>query len=179
MTGFRGFVLTSATGARSWVTPDVAQRAGDRAGDGLGQRRVVDLAERQRSRHRAPARRLEPRHVAALLVDRDDRLRRDADRRRQRPQLLRVADVAREEDDAAEPGVELAQQPRRRHLACEAGQDAGPREPLQRRAHPFTAPAVRPKAMRRCTSRKKTITGIAVSVEAAISAPQSVLRLVP
>ena len=46
-------------------------------------------------------------------------------------------------------------------------------------AHPFTEPAVRPKAMRRCTSRKKTITGIAVSVEAAISAPQSVLRLVP
>ena len=31
----------------------------------------------------------------------------------------------------------------------------------------------------RWTRRKKTITGIAVSVDAAISAPQSVLRLVP
>ena len=77
------------------------------------------------------------------------------------------------------PGVELAQEPVGRRLAGEPGQDAGPREPLERGAHPLTEPAVRPKAMRRCTSRKKTTTGIAVSVEAAISAPQSVLRLVP
>ena len=33
--------------------------------------------------------------------------------------------------------------------------------------------------IRRCTSRKNTITGTAVSVDAAISAPQSVFRLVP
>src|SRR5207302_7486756 len=46
-------------------------------------------------------------------------------------------------------------------------------------AHPRTAPEVRPNAIRRCTSRKKTTTGIAVSVEAAISAPQSVWRLLP
>ena len=45
--------------------------------------------------------------------------------------------------------------------------------------HPFTAPAVSPKAIRRCTSRKKTITGIAVSVEAAMRAPQSVCLLEP
>jgi hypothetical protein len=44
---------------------------------------------------------------------------------------------------------------------------------------PFTAPAVSPKAIRRWTSRKKMTTGIAVSVDAAISAPQSVFRLVP
>src|SRR5205085_6636988 len=37
----------------------------------------------------------------------------------------------------------------------------------------FTAPAVSPNVMRRCTSRKKTTTRIAVRVEPAISAPQS------
>ena len=46
-------------------------------------------------------------------------------------------------------------------------------------AHPLTAPDVSPNAIRRWTSRKNTITGIAVSVEAAISAPQSVFLLVP
>ena len=44
---------------------------------------------------------------------------------------------------------------------------------------PSPRPAVSPKAIRRWTSRKKMTTGIAVSVDAAISAPQSVLRLVP
>ena len=46
-------------------------------------------------------------------------------------------------------------------------------------SHPLTAPDVSPNAIRRWTSRKKTTTGIAVSVEAAIRPPQSVLRLVP
>ena len=40
--------------------------------------------------------------------------------------------------------------------------------------HALTAPAVRPKTIFRCTSRKKITTGIAVSVDPAISAPQSV-----
>ena len=46
-------------------------------------------------------------------------------------------------------------------------------------AHPRTAPAVSPNMILRCTSRKNTITGIAVSVDAAISPPQSVFRLPP
>ena len=46
-------------------------------------------------------------------------------------------------------------------------------------AHPLTAPDVSPNAMRRWTRRKKITTGIAVSVDAAISPPQSVFRLVP
>src|SRR5581483_7016452 len=45
--------------------------------------------------------------------------------------------------------------------------------------YPRTAPAVSPNAILRCTSRKKMTTGIAVSVEPAISAPQSMWRLVP
>ena len=44
---------------------------------------------------------------------------------------------------------------------------------------PFTAPAVRPNAIRRCTSRKKITTGIAINVEAAITAPQSTPRAPP
>ena len=39
--------------------------------------------------------------------------------------------------------------------------------------------AVSPNPIFRCTIRKKTITGIAISVEPAIRPPQSVLRLVP
>src|SRR5262249_10358250 len=46
-------------------------------------------------------------------------------------------------------------------------------------SYPFTAPAVSPNMIRRCTRRKKMITGIAVRVEPAMSAPQSWLRLVP
>ena len=45
--------------------------------------------------------------------------------------------------------------------------------------HPRTAPAVSPNMILRCTSRKNTMTGIAVSVEAAINPPQSVFWLVP
>src|SRR5581483_6666351 len=44
---------------------------------------------------------------------------------------------------------------------------------------PLTAPAVSPNMIRFWTSRKKMITGIAVSVEPAMSAPQSWFRLVP
>ena len=43
---------------------------------------------------------------------------------------------------------------------------------------PRTAPAVRPKAIRRCTSKKKMTTGTAVKVAPAISGPHSVPRFV-
>src|SRR5262249_17400973 len=74
-----------------------------------------------------------------------------------------------------------AQDPVGRLVAREARQEAGRGEPIETRVgrHPLTAPAVRPNAMRRWTSRKKNTTGIAVSVEAAIRAPQSVVLLVP
>ena len=88
-------------------------------------------------------------------------------------------DVAREQHDAAEPVVELALEPGGCRRPGEARQDAPVRQALERAAHPLVAPAVRPKAILRWTSRKKATTGIAVSVEAAISPPQSVLRLVP
>ena len=125
-------------------------------------------------------RRLEPGHVAALLVDPDQRLGPlGADPRAQRRELRPVGDVAGEEHDAAEPTLELAPQPVGRREPLEAREEAGRGEPLEPAAHPLTAPAVSPKAIFRCTIRKKITTGIAVSVAPAISPPQSVWRLVP
>ena len=126
-----------------------------------------------------PARRLEPGDVAALLVDRDDRRGRRRGSTRSAAQLLPVPRRCARTGRRRRARRRARGEPVRRRVAREAGQDAGAREPLERAAHPLTAPAVRPKAIRRWTSRKKTTTGIAVSVEAAISAPQSVLRLVP
>ena len=50
--------------------------------------------------------------------------------------------------------------------------------PLEAR-HALTAPAVSPNEILRCTSRKKTTTGIAINVDPAISAPKSVCLLLP
>src|SRR5437870_639537 len=76
-----------------------------------------------------------------------------------------------------DPLLEPAEDPRRRLEAGEAREDAARREPLE--AHPRTAPAVSPNAIRFWTKRKKITTGIAVSVAPAIRPPQSVPRLVP
>ncbi len=51
--------------------------------------------------------------------------------------------------------------------------------PLRRSDHAFTAPAVNPKAIFRWMRMKNTTTGIAVTVDAAINAPQSVWRAEP
>src|SRR5581483_8110048 len=127
---------------------------------------------------RAPCRRLEPGHVAPFLVRRDkDVLAFGPERGRQRRHLLAVAHVAREQHDAAEPRRDLAPHPLGRREPLEAGEQAAPGE--RGEAHPLTAPAVRLNAIFRCRSRKKTTTGTAVRVEAAMSAPQSVWRAVP
>ena len=80
----------------------------------------------------------------------------------QRRELRGVADVVGEERDPAEPALEPPQHPVGRLVAGEARQQAGGGEPLD--AHDLTAPAVSPKAIRRCTSTKKMTTGTAVSV---------------
>ena len=53
------------------VHADRSELGRDRRRDGLGQRRVVDGAERGAGGVRAPRLPLEPRDVAALLVDRE------------------------------------------------------------------------------------------------------------
>ena len=124
-----------------------------------------------RIRTKAPTR-VEPRHVAALLVERDQQpLVLRPQLARQSGELLAIADVRCEEDDAAEAFGDQPPQPVGYLRSLEARQQA--------LDHPFTAPAVSPKAIRRWTKRKKATTGIAVSVDAAIKAPQSVPREVP
>ena len=176
-----GSTSTSATGARSRSIPAAASSPPIAASDAARQGGVVDRAEREVPRERAPARGLEPGDVAALLVGRHQQVRLlRTQRGRQCGHLLRLGDVAGEEDDAAEALLQQSFQPVRNGLAEEAGEETGRRsgaEPAV--AHPRTAPAVSPNPIFRCTIRKKTITGIAISVEPAIRPPQSVFRLVP
>ncbi len=162
------------------VDAGVRQLGAQRRRDALAQLDVVDDPERCVPRIRAAGRRLEPCHVAALLVDRDDEvLALRAQLGGQRAQLLAALDVPRVEDDAAEAVREAPSHPVGHGRALEAGKDAARRESLEVGHQALTAPAVRPNAILRCTSRKKMTTGIAVSVEAAMSPPQSVARLVP
>ena len=157
--------------------PQSARSARDPACDGFGQRDVVDDPEREVARVRAAVLPLEPGDVAALLVDREQQA---GERRRERTELIAVADVVREEGQPAEAAFGEAQNPVRRFVPREARQQAGRRQPVECGVgHPLTAPAVSPNAIFRCTIRKKITTGIAVRVDAAISAPQSVSRLVP
>ena len=72
ITGLSGFDVD--VGDRSEIQRDArrAELVGEGAGDLLGERDVVDRAERERAGQRAAAARFEPGDVAALLVDRDD-----------------------------------------------------------------------------------------------------------
>src|SRR5262245_19378894 len=162
------------------VDPGSGELRSERRGDTFRRRDVIDHAESCVPGVRAACRRLEPRDVAALLVDRDhDVGPLGAQIVGQATELLSALDVPRVEHDAAEPVGEVAAYPVGDGKPLESRQDAAQREPLKLMHQALTAPAVRPKAIFRWTMRKKMTTGIAVSVEAAISAPQSVARLVP
>ncbi len=122
---------------------------------------------------------LEPRHVATLFVDRDQQLGLLCpERAGQLRQLLGIAHVVGEERDPAEPSFEPARHPVRDDVPREAGLEAGRSQAVEL-GHCLTAPAVRPNAIRLCTSTKKSTTGRAVSVAAAISVAQSTPRVVP
>ena len=73
----------------------------------------------------------------------------------------------------------LALQPVGHVGADESGHERATVEPRSAavRAHPFTAPPTRPLLIRPWTMRKKTMTGTATSVEAAMTWPQSVSRV--
>ena len=179
MTGFRGIGVGVRDRGEVQIDARRGQLARDRACDRLGQRHVVDGAEREVAGVRAAVLGLEPRHVAALLVDRDQELGPLAAKgARQLGELPRIADVVGEEGDPAQPSLEPARDPVRDDVAGEARLQAGRSEAVEL-AHCLTAPAVRPKAIRLCTSTKKITTGRAVSVAAAISVPQSTPRVVP
>src|SRR5213078_3077326 len=114
---------------------------------------------------------LEPRDVPGLLVQGDEQSRQ---RRGQLGQLLRIADVPREEHGTTESA---ALHPVRRGQAVEARKETGGRGGLEPASgHPRTAPAVSPNAILRWTATKKKTTGKAVSVAPAIRGPQAVPR---
>ena len=71
---------------------------------------------------------LEPGHVAALLVDRGEQ---PGQRTRQGRELLAALDVAREEDDAAEPVLGPGAKPVRRGQTLEARQQTRRRQRLE------------------------------------------------
>ena len=120
------------------------------------------------------------RDVAALLVDRDHEVvSLRAQVVRERAQLLAALDVPGIEHDTAESFGDPPPYPVRHGRALEAREHTARGEALELAHHALTAPAVRPKAIFRWTRRKKITTGIAVSVDAAMSAPQSVALLVP
>jgi len=155
------------------------ERRGDRGGHLPRQLDVVDHAEREGAGEGAAAGGLEPRHVPALLVDGDEQLRRVGSQGGvQLGYAVGIAHVVGEEGDAAETELEQATRPGRHPIAREADEEAARRQPLEL-AHCLTAPAVRPKAILRWTSTKKTTTGSAVSVAPAINVPQSTPRWVP
>ena len=134
--------------------------------------------------------------VAALLVDRDDRIRvGGVDRVGQLAQLRQRGDVRAEDAHPAEAVAQTRLQPvgqrrphetgkqGRRDLAAEAGplvrRESGVCVRCRRRcepAHPFTAPLTSPLVIRPCTKRKKMMTGTATRVDAAMTWPQSVAR---
>ena len=116
--GVRGVVQSDADGC---------QFGAEVAGDLLGQRRVVDRAERVVAGPGAAPGGLDPGDVAGLLVDRHDDVRPLGPQvRGERGDLLVVDDVAGEQDDRAEPFAEPAAHPRRRRGADEPRlQDGG------------------------------------------------------
>ena len=136
--------------------------------------------ERGVPRVRAPRCGLHARDVAALLVDRDHEVvSLRAQVIREQAQLLAAFDVPGIEHDTAKPLDDSMPDPVRHDRALEAGKHTARGEALELAHQALTAPAVRPKAIFRWTRRKKITTGMAVSVDAAMSPPQSVARLVP
>ena len=139
ITGLRGSRLTSATGARSTVTPALRQPPPDCRVHRFGGCRVVERTERGGTRSRTAHPRVEPGHVTALLVQRHNDITPGciAKRPRQRRDLRAVADIRAEQHDAAEAVGQSLSEPQGRHRPGETGQQAAECEPSdigQRRA---------------------------------------------
>src|SRR5438093_2016864 len=161
------------------VDSGLVEITADRGGHVAGQREVIDLAQGQVAWIGAARPGLQTGDVAALLVDRNHRVGAALMELGAQPgDLLGRVDVSREQHHTAQAVTEAASQPCRRFGAFEPREQAGLRQPFQLRHQPFTAPAVSPVTTFRCTIKKKTTTGIAVSVAPAINGPQSAPRWV-
>jgi hypothetical protein len=123
--------------------------AADLAGYRAGQRDVVDRPQCRVTRPGTAARRLQPGHVATLLVNRDQRVRiLRVHRRGQLGHLRGGGDVAVPEQHAAEPGAEVAAQPVRQAHPVEARlQDRGREASELVHRTPHTNPRFIPTAL--------------------------------
>ena len=195
MTGFCAFVFTSATGARSRFTPTARRSAAIAAA-------TCSVSSTSSTAPRAafPGYELPVRASSRVTSPPSSSIPTRTSSRSERNAAVSsrswsgLSTFHPKRTTPPRPRSSQRANPVGRPRALEPREDAGRREPLERprssgappgsdpgsdAPHPLTEPAVRPNAIFRCTSRKKTITGIAVSVDAAISAPQSVFRLVP
>src|SRR5690606_37572278 len=144
--------------------------AGDRSRDPCRQVHVVEAAEHRVAGVGRRGAGGQAGDVTALLVDGDDGVGvGGADLRGQCRRLVVVDEVVGEQADPGQARFQPGAQPGGERGAPEPGQ-----EDPQWGAHPFSAPATRPLVIRPCTMRKKTITGIATSVEPAMITAQSV-----
>ncbi len=146
--------------------------------DGLGQGGIVDRAQGRVARIGRAGQVRDPRDVAALFVDRDQRLLRGRPQRGDQRRQLRLAlDVRAEDRDPGQALAQRGQHPARRGEPGERRDQQGVGQPGQRGvgdgvgSHPFTAPATSPPTSRRRTTRKKIITGIVYKVDAAMIGP--------
>ena len=132
ITGFCGFVLTSATGAKSRFTPAAASSAPSDAATRSVSSTSSTTPSAPLPGYELPVRRLEPGDVAALLVDRDQHVAAlGAQVVGERAELLAALDVPRVEDDAAEPLGEPPAHPVGSDRPLEAREDAARGESLE------------------------------------------------
>ena len=128
------------------VDAHLPQLGAHRTGNVSGERRVSRGSKCEVAGVGAARGRLEPRDVAALLIDGDHELwTLGVERRVQRGQLRSVRNVAPVQDDPAQPGRDATKQPVGRRLPGKTRQQASQRQGLEL-AHPLTAPAVNPPA---------------------------------
>jgi hypothetical protein len=114
------------------VGPGVGEVAPDRGVHLGGQRRIVDHAQRRVPRIGAPGPMPQPGDIAALLVDRDQRVRPGRPQRRgQLGELGRRPDVRPEQGVPGQPVAEQVERPARRLFAGKRGEQGAEGETAQ------------------------------------------------
>ena len=178
ITGLSGFVLTSATGAKSRLTPTCASSDPSRRRP----TRVRSMSSTTPSARcpgyelpaAASSRVTSPPSSSVAIRNAGRSLVAAAPSRRSAGRASRMFLP----NSTTPPSPRSTQRSRLSGASCPSNPGRRQRGGELLGRHPRTAPAVRPNAIRRCTSTKKTTTGSAVSEAAAISGPHSVPRSV-